>query len=112
MPDQELNDLHPPKDTLIETDPPPFSSSAALPDLAFITREFGKYLRSLPSKSAISSQACKFIYEHFPAARQLLATHGKLRGLLRQFPYLQLAGGVHGGTHVLSLNLDLFGHVM
>ena len=35
MPDQELNDLRPPKDTPIETDPPPVSSSAALPDLAF-----------------------------------------------------------------------------
>ena len=92
--------------------PSEISSSAALPDLAFIAREFGKYLRSLPSKSAISSQACKFIYEHFPAARQLLATHGKLRGLVRQFPYLQLAGGAHGGTYVLSLNSDLFDHVM
>ena len=92
--------------------PSEISSSAALPDLAFIAREFGKYLRSLPSNSAISSQASKFIYEHFPAARQLLATHGKLRGLVRQFPYLQLAGGAHGGTYVLSLNSDLYDHVM
>ena len=34
VPDQELNDLRPPKDTPIETDPPPMPSSAALPDLA------------------------------------------------------------------------------
>ena len=36
MSDQKHNDLRPPKDTPIETDPPPVSSSAALPDLAII----------------------------------------------------------------------------
>ena len=76
--------------------------------LAVVAHEFGKYLNSLPSKSAISSQACKFIYERFPAAQELLARHGRLRGLIKAFPYLQMDGGTHGGTYVLSLNSDLF----
>ena len=79
-----------------------------MPDLALVAHEFGKYLNSLPSKSAISSQACKFVYERIPAARQLLASHGKLRGLVKAFPYLQLDGGTHGGTYVISLNSDRF----
>ena len=112
MSDQELNDLRPPKDTPIETNPPPVPYSAALPDLAFTAREFGKYLRSLPQKSAISSHAWKLIYGHFPVARQLLATHGKLCGLVQQFPYHYLADNAHDSTCVLSLNSDHVEHLM
>lgn len=98
VPDKELCDLRPHEDPLVEPDSTLLPSSASLPDLAFDEREFGNYLNSLPSKSAISSQACKFIYEHFPVARQLLVTHGKLRCLVQKFPYLQREGGTHGGT--------------
>ena len=45
-------------------------------DLVNIAFEFGKHLESLPAKSAVSSQACKYIYKHFPAAREVLARHG------------------------------------
>eukprot|EP00795_Rhopilema_esculentum_P009060 gene9060-16708_t len=51
-------------------------------------------------------QACKFVYEHFPAAREVLARNGRLRGLVKSCPYLQLEGGLHGGTYVISLNQE------
>ena len=86
--------------------PPPKSANSL--ELTSITKEFGKYLNSLPSKSGISLQVCKFIYDRFLVSLQLLATHGKLRGLVKVFPYLQLEGGIHGGTYILSLNCDLF----
>ena len=89
----------------------PASDPAAMPDLALYTVEFGNYLNSLSSKPAISSQACKFVYEHLVAARQLLASQGKLLGLVKAFPYLQLDGGAHGGTYVISLNSDLFAKI-
>ena len=84
------------------------SHSDVLPELSSLAKEFGKYLTSLPSKSAISSQACKYIYDRFPEAQHLLATHGRLRGLVNAFPYLQLDGGIHGGTYILSVNSELF----
>ena len=108
VPDKDHCDLRPEEDPIIAIDPPQLPSCTALPDLTFVAREFANYLNSLPSKSAISSQACKFIYDRIPAARQLLATHGKLRGLVQKFPFLQLDGGIHGGTYVLSLNSDAF----
>ena len=42
---------------------------------------FGKFLQSLPSKSATASQGCKFVYDHFPSSREILTRHGRLRGL-------------------------------
>ena len=111
VPHLDSSDLRLPDDAIVEpleTGASPAFDSAAMPDLAVVAYEFGKYLRALPSKSAISSQACKFIYERFPAARELLARHGRLRGLVKAFPYLQLDGGTAGGTYVLSLNSDLF----
>eukprot|EP00794_Sanderia_malayensis_P002801 gene2801-biopygen2307 len=107
VPDPESSDLRPPADAIAEPSQPTSpQTSIPIPDLALVAYEFGKYLNSLPSKSAISSQACKFVYEHLPAARQLLATHGRLRGFVEAFPYLQLDGGTHDGTYVMSLNSD------
>ena len=87
------------------------SKISANPDLVSVAFEFGKYLETLPNKSAVSSQACKFVYEHFPAARNVLARHGRLRGLVRSCPYLQIEGGMHGGTYVLSLNQEMFSRI-
>ena len=84
---------------------------SANPDLVSVAFEIGKYLETLPNKSAVSSQACKFVYEHFPAAREILARHGRLRGLVKSCPYLQIEGGMHGGTYVLSLNLEVFSRI-
>ena len=57
--------------------------------------EFAMYLNSFTSKSAVSSQICKHVYEHLPIAKEILARHGRLRGLVKAFPYLQLDGGIH-----------------
>ena len=84
------------------------SKISANPDLVSVASEFGKCLETLPNKSAVSSQACKFVYEHFPAARHIPARHGRLRGLVRSCPYLQIEGDMHGGTYVLSLNQGMF----
>ena len=110
-PDISSDHLRPSEDLVVEPlQPLPSqpSHSDALPELSSLAKEFGKYLTSLPSKSAISSQACKYIYDRFPEAQHLLATHGRLRGLVNAFPYLQLDGGIHGGTYILSVNSDLF----
>ena len=110
-PDISSDHLRPSEDLVVEPlQPLPSqpSHSDALPDLSSLAKEFGKYLTSLPSKSAISSQACKYIYDRFPEAQHLLATHGRLRGLVNAFPYLQLDGGIHGGTYILSVNSELF----
>eukprot|EP00795_Rhopilema_esculentum_P008238 gene8238-14177_t len=49
--------------------------------------------------------------EHFPAAREVLARNGRLRGLVKSCPYLQLEGGLHGGTYVISLNQEVFSRI-
>ena len=110
VPDPEPDDLRPLEEALIEPD---FVEVEQAPrnansDLANVAFEFGKYLESLPSKSAISSQACKHVYANYPSAREILARHGKLRGLVKSCPYLQLDGGLHGGTYTMSLNLQAF----
>ena len=79
-----------------------------LKDVMQVAFEFGKYLRSLPSKSSTASQACKFVYQSYPPARETLSRHGKLRGLLKVCPYLQLDGSPSGGTYILSLNQEMF----
>ena len=86
----------------------PLPYNPANPDLAEVGYKLGKYLETLPSKSIVSSQACKFIYESYPPSREILARHGRLRGLIKACPFLQLQGAPHGGIYILSLNTDLF----
>ena len=86
----------------------PLPYNPANPDLAEVGYKLGKYLETLPSKSVVSSQACKFIYESYPPSRAILARHGRLRGLIKACPFLQLQGAPHGGIYILSLNTDLF----
>ena len=50
-------------------------------DLVQVAYQFGKFLQSLPSKSTTASQACKFVYEHFPSSQDVLGIRGGLRGL-------------------------------
>ena len=107
-------DLRPPDEILVGPDIGPNAEQGhANPnaDLVSVAFEFGKYLESLPNKSAVSSQACKFVYEHFPAAREILARHGRLKGLVKSCPYLQLEGGLHGGTYNISLNQEIFSRI-
>ena len=52
-----------------------------------------------------------YVYELYPEARAILSRHGKLRGLVKSFKYLQLEGRRQGGTYILSLNQDLFSNV-
>ena len=107
-------DLRPPDEILVAPDIGPNAEQGhANPnaDLVSVAFEFGKYLESLPKKSAVSSQACKFVYEHFPAAREILAHHGRLKGLVKSCPYLQLEGGLHGGTYNISLNQEIFSRI-
>ena len=80
-------------------------------ELVSVASEFGKYLETLPNKSAVSSQACKFVYEHFPAAHDILSRHGHLKGLVRSCPYLHIEGSSHKGTYILSRNHKIFSHI-
>ena len=78
------------------------------PELAEVAFRLGQYLNSTPSKSSVASQACKFLYESYPPSREILAKHGRLRGLVKSCSYLHLEGASHGGVYVLSLNSDIF----
>ena len=70
--------------------------------------EFPKYLLSLPNETATASQACKHVYLHYPSLREILLHHGKLKGLVKVCPYLQMEGAPHGGLYLLSLNQAVF----
>ena len=95
-------------DTLALDRPKQLSIIHPNPDLAEVAYRLGQYLSSIPSKSSIASQACKYIYESYPSSREILAKHGKLRGLVKSCPFLNLEGASHGGVYILSLNSDLF----
>ena len=108
IPDQETYDLQPPNDVLVEPEvevPAPIRPAPNVnPELSQVAYEFGKYLSSLPNKTATASQACKQVYLNYPSAREILSRHGKLRGLVKACPYLQMDGESHGGVYLLSLN--------
>ena len=113
IPEQDSHDLRPPNDTVIEPEDEPHGNTGqAVPpvnaELRQVAHEFGKYLNSLPTKTATASQACKFVYNAYLPAREILNRHGKLRGLVKSYPYLSMQGVAHGGTYLLSLNQDLF----
>ena len=112
VPVTDSNDLHIPEDALIQPDTS--SLADAVPSQnsphAQVALEFAPYLQRQPSKSAISSKACKFVYEKCPPAREILARYGRLKGLINSCSYLQLDGGSYGGTYVISLNQEQFGH--
>ena len=69
IPDQDPSDIspevtiEPQVDIGEEQTVTPYHSYAANPDLAEVGYRIAKYLEALPSKSAVSSQVCKFIYE-------------------------------------------------
>ena len=112
VPDQDTFDIHPPSDAVVVPEsekevpaPPPNVSHVHLSQVAY---EFGKYLSSLPNKTATASQACKQVYMTYPSAREILTRHGKLRGLVKSCPYLQMDGAAHGGLYLLSLNQEIF----
>ena len=96
IPDQETYDLQPPNDVLVEPEvevPAPIRPAPNVnvnPGLSQVAYEFGKYLSSLPNKTATASQACKQVYLNYPSAREILSRHGKLRGLVKACPYLQV----------------------
>ena len=112
IPEPELDDLQPPNDAVIEMEVDTSECSApvvtANADLNRVAQEFGKYLDSLPSKTSSASKACKYVYEHYPASREILARHGRLKGLIKSCPFLQMDGSAFGGTYLLSLNQTLF----
>ena len=93
-------------------DKPPENPVNTLPpvnsELRQVAYEFGKYLNSLPTKTATASQACKFVYGAYAPAREILNRHGKLKGLVKSCPCLSMQCASHGGTYLLSLNQDAF----
>ena len=112
IPEPEFNDLQAPNDAVIEMEvdvtqdsSPGISTNS---DLNHVAWEFGKYLDYLPSKTSSASQACKYVYEKYPASCEILACHGKLKGLIKLCPFLQMEGAAFGGTYILSLNQTLF----
>ena len=113
VPQPETNDLQPPNDAIIETNnevpvQPPTAQVLINPELRQVAYEFAKYLLSLPNKTATASQACKHIYLHCPSSREILLRHGKLKGLVKACPYLQMEGAPHGSLYLLSLNQAVF----
>ena len=108
IPEPELDDLQPPNDAVIEMEVDTSECSApvvtANADLNCVAQEFVKYLDSLPSETSSASQACKYVYEHYPASHEILARHERLKGLITSCPLLQMDGAVFGGTYLLSLN--------
>ena len=97
------------------TPPPPLMAPLSSPpdnDLLQVAFQFSKFLQSLPSESAIASQACKSVYDSYPSSREILARHAHLRGLVKTCPYLQQDGAASGGTYVLSLNQTCFDQVL
>ena len=112
VPDPDTDDLQVPNDAIVDihsdSDPSVVHTFRPQSDLMQVAFEFGKNLHSLPSKSSTASQACKFVYQSYPCAREILSRHGKLRGLLKVCPYLQLDGSPSGGTYILSLNQEMF----
>ena len=113
IPEPEQHDLQPPNEAMVENEIDSDSTSKVdkvliNADLTRVAHEFGKYLNSLPSKSSTVSQACKFVYQQYPQSHEILARHGRLKGLVKFCPFLQLDGEVSGGTYILSLNQTLF----
>ena len=112
VPDQNTYDFQPPSDAVLESETevqaPPPSVSHVNSELSQVAYKFGKYLSSLPNKTATASQACKQVYMSYPSAREILTRHGKLRGLVKSCPYLQMDGAAHGSLYLLSLNQELF----
>ena len=114
IPDQEAYDLQPPNDVLVEPEvevevPAPIRPAPNVnSELSQVAYEFGKYLSSLPNKTATASQVCKQVYLNYPSAREILSRHGKLRGLVKACSYLQIDGESQGGLYLLSLNQEAF----
>ena len=104
IPEPEMHDLQALNDSIVElqtvTQTPTPVVVSPDSDLVQVAYQFRKFLQSLPSKSATASQACKFVYDHFPSSREILSRHGRLRGLCKSCPYLQLDGAASGGTYV------------
>ena len=90
--------VEPEVDTDMDQQITPSHANIANPDLAEVGNRQAKYLDALPSKSAISSQACKFIYESYPPSRKIIAWHGQLHGLVKSYPFLQFEGAPNGGV--------------
>ena len=112
VPEPDTDDLQVPNDAIVDidsnSDPPVVHTFRPQSDLMQVAFEFGKYLHSFPSKSSTASQAGKFVYQSSPSAREILSRHGKLRGLLKVCPYLELDGSPFGRTNILSLNQVMF----
>ena len=114
VPDQDTFDLQPSCDAVVvhesekEVPAPPPNVSHVHSELSQVAYEFSKYLSSLPNKTATVSEACKQVYMTYPSSREILARHGKLRGLVKSCPYLQMDGTAHGDLYLSSLNQEIF----
>ena len=105
IPEHDSHDLRPPNDEVFEPEDEPLEISVQATvspvnaELCLGAYEFGKYLNSLPTKTATASQACKIVYNTYLHAQEILNFHGKLRGLVKSCPYVSMQGATHGGTH-------------
>ena len=98
VPDQDSFDLQPPSDAVVvpgsekEVPAPPPNVSHVHSELSQVAYEFGKYLSSLPNKTATASHACKHDLSLCQGKHDLslcqgnLTRHGKLRGLVKSCP--------------------------
>ena len=70
IPEPEMHDLQASNDSVV----PLHCRIPQLPPLSLfqVAYQFGKFLQSLPSKSATASQAYKFVYDHFPSSREIM----------------------------------------
>lgn len=78
------------------------------PDVAKVAYAIASYLKQQPNNQAYSSEACKAIYKQLPETREIVARHGRLRGIISKCPYLSLEGEATGGTYLLKLDMNIF----
>ena len=77
-------------------------------ELATVAFHFGEYLLQCSHHTSVVSKGCKFVYNKYLPARDILSRHGRLRGLAPSCPYLFLSGGAHGGAYNKTVESDLF----
>ena len=77
-------------------------------ELATVAFHFGEYLLQCSHCTSVASEACKFVYNEYPPAGDILSGHEHLRGSVASCPYLFLSGGTHSGTCNITVESDLF----
>ena len=69
--------------------PSPESNSLALPPKPLPPDHYAKHICMY-----------SYVYDTYPASQEILACHGRLKGLVKSCPFLQMDGATSGGTYI------------